>query len=256
MRYITLLILICLLSCKTKEVTNSFLDSDNTLVTENRLPNDSVNNQIKFDSIISFDVDDYPVTNEMLYDSTHNAYKRQVGGVFSLDKAWFTDYSLNQTLVFELYTDYWRIITFHFRNDDIPKEIIRDIGLSVSKSRLNNVYDTVSYIQKIEAIKGFIKSSQRIDKSYFITKKGFQIGDHVEKAIKIYGKPDRITMEQGIENYQWSFIGDYLLLEGLVDPDTLKQNDRLVAKNSFGHNINMFFRDKNLIGMIIYNEIP
>lgn len=76
-------------------------------------------------------------------------------------------------------------MTFHFQNNNIPKEIIRDIGLEVSKSKLSNVFESTNYDQKEKAIKGFVKSSQRINKFYFATKKGFKLGDNKDKAIEI-----------------------------------------------------------------------
>jgi hypothetical protein len=38
--------------------------------------------------------------------------------------------------------------------------------------------------------------------------------------------------------------------------DTLNLNGKPLARNSFGHKINMFFLDNKLIGLILYNEIP
>lgn len=68
------------------------------------------------DTIKRFVVDDYPVTNEMLIDKTSNnsSYKKQSGQTYSYDKAWFGNDTLKQTLVFELYTDYHRMVFIIF----------------------------------------------------------------------------------------------------------------------------------------------
>lgn len=68
------------------------------------------------DTIKRFVVDDYPVTNEMLIDKTSNnsSYKKQSGQTYSYDKAWFGNDTLKQTLVFELYTDYHRMVIYHW----------------------------------------------------------------------------------------------------------------------------------------------
>lgn len=62
------------------------------------------------DSLRFFTVDDFPVTNRMfrkIYN--HNqSFKMKSGKIYSLDKAWFTNDTLDQTLVFELYTDFFR----------------------------------------------------------------------------------------------------------------------------------------------------
>lgn len=99
------MIIICLLSCRNKEATHNILDSNDTISSENhKVYNDSISNPCLPDSFKIMDVDDYPVTNQMLSDSTHNAYKKQVGEVFSLDQAglpiilylkhWFLKYIL------------------------------------------------------------------------------------------------------------------------------------------------------------------
>src|SRR4051812_28691651 len=58
--------------------------------------------------------DDYPVTDE-IFGSDFNQNGREIksGDIFSYDKIWFRNDSLNQTLVFELYTDNYRNIIFH-----------------------------------------------------------------------------------------------------------------------------------------------
>lgn len=73
------------------------------------------------DTIKRFVVDDYPVTNEMLVDKTSNnsSYKKQSGQTYSYDKAWFGNDTLKQTLVFEHYTDYHRMVIYHFYTNDI-----------------------------------------------------------------------------------------------------------------------------------------
>jgi len=209
------------------------------------------------DSLKFFVVDDYPVTNEMLEDklSNNSSYSRQVGGVFSFDKAWFNNENLNQTLVFELYTDYHRLETYHFINNDIPEQIIRKMELYVSKNKLNSVFDSATFQQKLNSFNGFIKQATKINAKYFTTIKGIKLGDSKEKAISIYGNPDKTTAEDGFEIYEWVFYGEYNISGEFALEDKVDLKGKPVAKDSFGNKVTMFFKGNKLTGQIIYNEI-
>ena len=57
--------------------------------------------------------DDYPVTDEMF---KGNFGLINMGEAYSFDKVWFLNEFLNETLIFELYTDYHRLLIYHFKN--------------------------------------------------------------------------------------------------------------------------------------------
>jgi len=193
--------------------------------------------------------DDYPVTDSMF---KGNYDKIISGEITSLDKAWFTNDTLKQTLVFELYTDYHRLEIYHFYNNDIPEELINKIELYVSKGKFNNIFDTATRKQKQTFFSGFLSSGKKIDQKYFTTYKGFKLGDNQEKAITIYGTPDKHSTFKNIEKYEWTFTGDYALKESKTNVKTNKP----LAKNSWGFEVIMFFRKDKLIDMILSNDIP
>ena len=198
------------------------------------------------DTIKKFVVDDYPVTNEMLADKTssNSSYKKQSGQTFSYDKAWFSNDTLKQTLVFELYTDYHRLVTYHFLDNDIPTDLINRTELHIDSEEL------ASAKQKLKDFSGFLKQTTKINSSYFITDKGLRLGDTKQKAVETYGNPDKQTITDGIEKLEWLFIGD-TSYDGKTD---LK--GKPLADNSFGHQILMYFRNGKLIGQILHNDIP
>ncbi|MBP8994803.1 MAG: hypothetical protein KBG30_13485 [Bacteroidales bacterium] len=198
------------------------------------------------DTIKKFVVDDYPVTNEMLADKTssNSSYKKQSGQTFSYDKAWFSNDTLKQTLVFELYTDYHRLVTYHFLDNDIPTDLINRMELHIDGGEL------ASDKQKLKDFSGFLKQTTKINSSYFITDKGLRLGDTKQKAVETYGNPDKQTITDGIEKLEWLFIGD-TSYDGKTD---LK--GKPLADNSFGHQILMYFRNGKLIGQILHNDIP
>ncbi|MDL2313104.1 hypothetical protein LJC68_09535 [Bacteroidales bacterium OttesenSCG-928-B11] len=198
------------------------------------------------DTIKKFVVDDYPVTNEMLADkaSNNSSYKKQSGQTFSCDKAWFSNDTLKQTLVFELYTDYHRFVTYHFLDNDIPTDLINRMELHIGGGEL------ASDKQKLKDFSGFLKQTTKINSSCFITDKGFRLGSTKQKAVETYGNPDKQTITDGIEKLEWLFIGD-ASYDAKAD---LK--GKPLAANSFGHQILMYFRNGKLIGQILHNDIP
>ncbi|SDJ09848.1 hypothetical protein SAMN05192550_1647 [Flavobacterium glycines] len=200
-------------------------------------------------------VDDYTVTNEMLTDKTrdNSSYKRKSGEIFSLDKVWFTNDTLKQTLIFELYTDYHRLYIYHLINNDIPSDLIKQIELSVSKSKIDNIFETATLKQKQTYFSGFINSAIKINQNYFTSKKGFRLGDKKEKAISIYGIPDKCSTIENIEKCEWKYEGDYVESE---ETHPKEKTNKPFAKNSFGYSVIMYFRSNNLIAMIISNDIP
>jgi hypothetical protein len=194
------------------------------------------------DTTPRFIVDGYPVTDSMFnlcFD------KLAADELISYDKVWFTNATLNQTLIFEIYTDHFRMITFHIINDDIPAELLK-------RMELHNAFgDFATEENKSSGVLALQKLATPIAQNYFTTNKGFVLGDKKVKAIDIYGKPDTISVLDDLEKLQWKFIGDIYYYDHKID---LK--GKPVAEHSFGHTITMFFRDDKLIGLILENEIP
>ncbi len=197
----------------------------------------------KTDTIKRFVVDNYPLTEDM-FGIDVNGTKIKSNNVASIDKFWFTNDTLNQTIVVELYTDNFRMVTFHFLNDNIPKELIRRMELHLEGGNL------ASQQEKEMNFKSFINSSKRISKRYFVTTKGFKPGDSKQKAFDIYGTPDKKTKEGNIEILEWDFVGE-ILYDGKTN---LK--GKPLARDSYGHQAIMFFKNNKLIALIFHNYIP
>jgi hypothetical protein len=211
---------------KDETLTNSILESEDN---------------VSSDSLRLFTVDDYPIKDEMF--NGNYEYKKS-GGVISSDKVWFKNESLNQTIVIELYTDYHRLVTFHFNNEILPQEIIRRMQLHIEGGEL------ASNEQKYKYFDGLIKQSIEIDKSNFISTKGVFIGMDRKKAIEIYGNPDKQEFIDNYEILEWEFIGDVFY------DDTIQDKKKKIAIDSFGHSVTMFFKNDRLVGQILFNDIP
>lgn len=198
------------------------------------------------DTIKRLIVDDYPVTNKMLAAKPNNtsAYKKQSGQTYSYDKVWFGNDILNQTLVFELYTDYHRMVIYDFNNNEIPTDLINRMELHTDDGEL------ASRQQKLKDFNGFLKQETEINSTYFISDKGFKLGDKRKLAIDTYGEPDKNSIIDGIEILEWRFIGD----EFYDGKTNLK--GKPLARDSFGYQIVMYFKNGKLIGQILYNNIP
>lgn len=241
---------VAFLSCKyqASETTNKTEDIKiDTLSVDTVLKTEPQPAAFIADTIKRLVVDDYPVTDEMLADKTSGQssyHMKRSGQIYTAGKAWFTNDTLNQILVFELYTDYHRMITYHFYNKDVPVGLIDRMELYVERGELATMK------QKVKWFNGFFNQTTKIASSYFATEKGFRLGDGKRKAIEVYGNPHKQSINNGVEELEWNFIGDIF-----YDRKSDLQGKKL-AKDSFGHHIVMYFKAHRLIGLILYNDIP
>lgn len=198
------------------------------------------------DTIKKIVVDNYPVENSMFIDKTNKnfSYKKQSGSIFSHNKVWFSNDTLKQVLVFELYTDYHRLVTYHFYSEDIPADLIKTMELHLADGKL------ASEQQKLNDFEGFLEQTIKTNSLYFTSKKGFKLDDAKQKAIDVYGKPDNRKIVDDVEKLEWSFIGDALY------DDKNELSPKAVAQNSFGYRVVMYFKNEKLIAQILYNAIP
>ena len=103
---------------------------------------------------------------------------------------------------------------------------------------------------KQKYFKGLISTATKTGSKYFTTNKGFKLGDSKQKAFGIYGAPDKMSTENGVEALEWNFTGD-LLYDNKTD---LK--GKPLAKENYGHQIIMMFRRNKLIAVVLHNDIP
>lgn len=199
------------------------------------LPVDTISDTIK-----RFIVDDYPVTDSML-GTDHEVIS---GNTKTIDFTWFTNKSLGQTLAFQQYTDHHRLVTYHFYNNDIPPALVKRMELNNKDGGIAGI------LQKNAAMKGFIAQAQETSPKFFTSDKGFRLGDEKEKALKIYGTPGKRSKEGNTEILEWDFVGD-ILYDGKSD---LK--GKPLAKDNYGHEAIMFFRNGKLMAVMLHNDIP
>jgi hypothetical protein len=103
--------------------------------------------------------------------------------------------------------------------------------------------------QKQKVFNSFLKPKYRVSDNFFKTVKGFKLGDSKDKLINYYGKPDSTKQIEGVEELYWNFIGD-------ISHNEKNYYNRRFAKNSFGHKAILFFKNTQLIGIFLFNEIP
>ncbi len=229
---------------KDTPIVNGGLDQNSTdgvhtAENENTAVVESDHSNYLTHSIPSFNVDDYPVTNAMF-----NSAKYLEEPILSFNGLWFS--SGNQTLAIALYTDNYRYATFHFNDDLVPADLIEEMVLH--KPLPGNEIANLGL--KRELFPGIFPTLNEVDTSFFRSNKGFRLGDNRSKAIDVYGQPNSVKTDKEIEILYWEFIGDSAY-DG-------KQNrkGRPLAKNSFGHQIRMYFKNERLIGMCLHNDIP
>lgn len=143
-------------------------------------------------------LDDYPVTDSMLRYSLieRNGIPEEINGISS-SGYWFVDETKSETLVFDLFTDYHRMYTYHFLNsEDMPQEIKGALFIEVE--------DTVRQDKEINAhIHDFIGAAKKIDKRYFTSIKGRRLGDTKEKVLQSLGTPSNCLINNDVEKCIW-----------------------------------------------------
>jgi hypothetical protein len=192
-------------------------------------------------SIKSFDVDFFPVTNEMF---KKYATKIKDGYQFTDEYVWFSNKATNQTLVFELYTDFHRLWAYNFLNDKVSTLLLTRMEVITPEK------------QSPKYISDLISSANEIDLRYFTTDKGFRLGDNMEKAIQQYGEPDKRYKKGLFYIYEWDFIGDIDYESRTFHKEKINLKDKPLARDSFGHEIIMVFQNNQLVGMAFNNFIP
>jgi hypothetical protein len=189
--------------------------------------------------------DDYPVTNEMLA-SFHG--KKDIDGIFSFDKAWFKNDELNEVLIFELYTDYHRLAIYHCKSDFLFEDWLKNIELH--RKVHNSNYDLADESKKQQVFKKFFDNAQEIDKTNFKTNQGLKLGLDKNEVLKKYRSPYKNTKIDNIEKIEWVYQGEYSFTEMGQEPTGI------LAQESWGYEMTMYFENDKLIGIIIKNDIP
>ena len=203
-------------------------------------------------------VDDYPVTDNM-FKVEFASRPLKIGQAISQEYWWFKNDSSNESLVFNLAADLFRYKIFHFKNNDIPLDLIHEIDLQ-------RIYPKKGYIRLHDSVKArflpmFIDQATYISSQYFTSQKGIKLGMNRQKAEVIYGVPDTMFTSNDYKILRWNFAPDpkFNNWKYTADPksDKLKPvQQSLYAENSFGYNVTMYFKDEELVGMILVNDIP
>ncbi len=188
------------------------------------------------DTLGRFVADDYPITNDMI----DRARKNQ-----DLSNVWFSNDTLNQTIGFDMYTDGHRLVIGCFQNDAIPSDLLKRIYLFPDGSDTS-----LSKSQRMKKVQYVVKKAQRINSSFFTTNKGFVLGAGKQKAIDCYGKPDKQSVVDGVEIWEWKFAGD------IAYDDKADVKGKPVAMDSYGQEITQYFRKGKLVGQVILNLAP
>jgi hypothetical protein len=198
----------------------------------------------KTDTLIA---DDYPIKEEMYGNMDHP--KLQNGRIYAYDQCWFTNDTLGETIAVGLGTDGWHMGVYHFINNDMPIDIVKEMNLD---TLLDAESVPASFKSKQKAIPGFMKQAKRIGQKYFITDDGYKLGDGKDLAFFLYGKPDTIILRKDYQIYSWSFIGDEMVRSGYA----MRKDTSKPLAYGWGYSVEMYFRKDKLIAINFFNDIP
>lgn len=202
------------------------------------------------DTTLYMKEDDYAFGDDMLKDKTGSQpmYLMNFSNLFSMEKVWFTNKELDETIVIQLYTDYHKSEVFHFQNSDAPQNLKDQIELQILQK--DKKYYLATAEEKRSGFNGLLKQSQAIAPSYFTSKQGIKLGDNKAKIISKYGTPDSTKTVNGFEENYWTFEGD------MGDVNHKKTPGKKLVYNSFGHSVIAYFKSDKLAGRIMRNAIP
>lgn len=143
---------------------------------------------------IPIDLDDYPVTDSMFYNFSSISFEKTESY-----SQWFANESLQEILVFELYTDNLRQWTFHFDNQELTQSFLQNIPFQIKDMKDKQQ----SFVAVESEFSYYVKAAKQIPATYFVSNKGFRMGDNIQKALKEYGNPSIIINEANISIYKW-----------------------------------------------------
>lgn len=191
--------------------------------------------------------DDYRINWDSLKPPDHP--RMESGHIAGFDQCWFRNDTLNETIAYELYTDYMEPAIYHFKNNDIPTEIIAQIDIDT----INNEEGLPAcYTTKKKIIPAFVRQAMPLSICYFTSYKGLKLGIGKEKAITIYGKPDSIRNSHGYEIYYWSFQGDQMITTGYEKRENLSKP----ISFGWGYSVQLFYKKDKLFATAFFNDIP
>ena len=188
--------------------------------------------------------DNYPVSNDMIRENVNST---KIDSFYALDQSWFSNDELKETLIIELATDYHKFFIFHLKNDKIPIKIMKELIIYTTDGKSS--YIPVNDSVKLILVKKFIDKSTKVAREYFISSKGHQLGESVDKALELYGKPDSEKELTPYKILKWEYDADPKFLE-------IEGGNRKYAKESFGYQLTMIYENGKLVGRIIFDDIP
>ena len=187
--------------------------------------------------------DDYSVPDSLIKDLIE---EKSDLDLFRLDRVWFKNDSLNQVLIFELYTDYYRMSTYNFNKDFLFDYFLinHNPHRKIKTDKFKNTENKIKFYER------FYSNSKDINQSFFKTNNGLSLNQNKDEILNILGNPDKLEKIVDFEYLEWNYDGE---LNNTYFGDTLTGT---IAKDSWGFSYKMYFKNNKLIGLIIDNEIP
>jgi hypothetical protein len=178
-------------------------------------PESNYNNKNLFE--LGRSLDDYPISDKMF-----DLEKEIIIGNYGSNCNWFINDTLDEVLVFNLYTDYHRMYTFHFLRNKFPINFLKEIPFnSYHKDTSTKYIDEKTFFK-------YVEKSKKISRNYFVTKSGIYLGEEESKILNKFGKPNKIETFDKFKKLTWG-----------------EKTKR----------IELFFIDKKLASIAIYRDL-
>ena len=184
--------------------------------------------------------DDFPLTPQML---RANRQDKAYVGVVAHDMVWFTNDTLDQTLIVELKLDVHRWHISLFNNHSMPGSLLSRLPLQEVRTR-----EIATQKAKLTFVKEVVKRTRRIGQLYFVSLKGVRLGDEKSKLLSFYGEPTQCTDLKETQKCSWDFAGEI--------NTTSITDDRPLARRSYGYHVEAFFKNDLLVAIMLTNDVP
>jgi len=148
-----------------------------------------------------------------------------------LDGTLFRNTELNQCIFITHHTDGMIPLMVLFSSRNTPDEVFDELQIHTRDG------DFASLESKKANLSDLLDKAASVPARHFETVKGLRLGEKVDKAIKIFGKPHNQRKGDGVTIYEWGFAGGYHYgLEysesslGFFDMDRVTENGELTKK--------------------------
>lgn len=182
-------------------------------------------------------------------DSSSGGFFTTYGNLVAVDNVWFQASNGNQFMVFSLYTDYHRVNQILGYTDMINDNILDAIEVYWKPQNIKDYDSLATRDTKRNSFNSLLSKGFKVSLSLCRTRQGIVLGMNTKNVFRIYGEPDSTFYSNKETKCFWGFESD-------IFQQKPYHTKKPLATNSYGYEIEAFFRKNKLTGLILWHMIP